>query len=253
MRVGGTLKTSKISEKTGRHGRVTSSQAGIHIHLERHLRRHLATGWRQPLHQPTVEAFRQLVNNGALSDGAPLILDSGCGTGSSSLTLARLNPGHLVIGVDQSIARLSKSGAGAELLQKENCLLIRAELSAFWRLLFDSGIGIERHYLLYPNPWPKPAQLKRRWHGHPVFPVMVALGGDIELRCNWEIYAREFAHAVNCALNTRVMATSIKPDGGLSPFERKYLAWQQPLFAVKVPARETRKFRAGWRPAPLEP
>lgn len=33
---------------------------------------------------------------------------------------------------------------------------------------------------------------KRRWHGHPVFPILVALGGQIEVRASWEGYLKEF-------------------------------------------------------------
>ncbi len=253
MRVSGTVKTIQINEKPDHDGLVSSSQAGVHIHLVKHLRRHLASRWAQPLHQPTVEVFLQLRDEGVLSAGSPVILDSGCGTGSSSLRLARMYPDHLVIGVDQSLARLSKSGAGEELFQKDNCVLIRAELSAFWRLLFETGINIDRHYLLYPNPWPKPAHLKRRWHGHPVFPVLLALGGEIELRCNWEIYAQEFALAANYALGTAVTVVKITPENGISPFERKYLERQQVLYAVKVPAHDTRAFRADRSRVPALP
>jgi len=97
--------------------------------------------------------------------------------------------------------------------------------------------------LLYPNPWPKPAHLKRRWHGHPAFPVLLALGGEIELRCNWKIYAQEFALAVNYALHTSVAEVKIKPENGISPFEQKYLERQHSLYGVRVPADDTRAFR----------
>lgn len=253
MRVDETLKTSQTGKNTDHDGLVTSSQIGVHVHLEKHLRRHLASEWSQPLHRPTVRAFRQLADRGVLSTGSPVILDSGCGTGSSSLRLAGVYPGHLVIGVDQSLARLSKSGAEDGFLQKENCVLLRAELSAFWRLLFDAGVCIDRHFLLYPNPWPKPAHLKRRWHGHPVFPTLLALGGEIELRCNWRIYAQEFAQAVNYTLNTGVTVVDLQADSGISPFEQKYLKRQQSLYAVKVPANDTGRFRTGRWQTPVVP
>ena len=118
-------------------------------------------------------------------------------------------------------------------------MLLRAELSTFWRLLLNDGFSPERHYMLYPNPWPKPGHLKRRWHGHPVFPQLLGLGGEIEMRCNWEIYALEFARAVNLATGADIRPARIHPDVGISPFEQKYLERGQALFSVTVPARET--------------
>lgn len=253
MRVGETMKSSKKSESTDQCGMVISSQRGVHPQLEKHLRRHLQSRWSQPLHKPTLDTFRHLQQSGVLAAGLPVILDSGCGTGSSSFALAQMYPNSMVIGVDQSLARLSKNSVCDGFFQKDNCVLVRAELSAFWRLLLNTGVSIERHYLLYPNPWPKAAHLKRRWHGHPVFPFLLALGGTIELRCNWKIYAQEFAQAVNYVMNTCVTAVSITPESGISPFEQKYLARHQTLYAVNVPTNDSPAFRTGgWR-SPLVP
>lgn len=253
MRADEPLNPSKNDRNNDHDGLVTSSQSGVHVHLEKNLRRHLASDWSQPLHQSSVRVFRQLADSGVLTNRSPLILDSGCGTGISSLRLARMYPDHQVIGVDQSRARLSKSGVDGGFLKIDNCVLLRAELSAFWRLLFDFGVGIDHHFLLYPNPWPKPGHLMRRWHGHPVFPTLLALGGEIELRCNWHIYAQEFAQAVNYVLNTRVKVSDIKPESGISPFEQKYLERQQSLYAVKVTATDSRAYRADRRQAPVLP
>jgi tRNA G46 methylase TrmB len=187
--------------------------------------------------------FPQLLAQGALSSGWPVILDSGCGTGKSTRQLAGSFPGHIVIGVDQSVSRLKKSGLSEAIFRHENCILARAELTTFWRLLIDIGFSPERNILLYPNPWPKAGHLTRRWHGHPVFPELLTLGGEIELRCNWEIYALEFAWAVNYATGANVEVRKIRPESGMSPFEQKYLERGQSLFSVIVPAKETLAFR----------
>ena len=55
---------------------------------------------------------------------------------------------------------------------------------------------VRTHYLLYPNPYPKAKQMKSRWYGHPSFPLILQLGGDILVRSNWETYLNEFAQAV---------------------------------------------------------
>lgn len=229
----------KTTNTNDQCGLVKSGQTGVHPQLAKHVRRHLETPWSQPLHRPTVEAYRRLKNEGAFSTGRPFILDSGCGTGKSTRSLAALYPGHWVIGVDQSKDRLSRGGAESGFLRSDNYIMTRAELATFWRLLLADGYSPERHCLFYPNPWPKSGHLSRRWHGHPVFPQMLKLGGEIELRCNWKIYALEFAQAVTIATGVTVNVTNYEPENGITPFEQKYLERGQELFSVKVPALST--------------
>ena len=99
---------------------------------------------------------------------------------------------------------------------------MRAPLEDIWRLLAADGLRPLRHLLWYPNPWPKAAQLRLRWHGHPVFPVLLQLGGEIELRSNWWVYAAEFAQALR-ACGWQTALDQIAPGAApVSPFERKY-------------------------------
>jgi tRNA G46 methylase TrmB len=227
----------------GRLGLVSSAQAGPHAQLERQVRRRLASRWAQPLHRPTVEVFERLRESGVLDAGSPIILDSGCGTGASTRRLADAHPHHLAIGVDRSAARLRRSGLRSGLSVDGNCVLARGELATFWRLAFDAALEPARHLLLYPNPWPKARHLARRWHAHPVFPWLLALGGEIELRCNWEIYALEFARAVRIATGPEVGIKQIRPEHGISPFETKYLERGHRLYSVIVPGPITSAFR----------
>ncbi len=178
----------------------------------------------------------------------PVVLDSGCGTGRSSVLLARAHPHLPVIGVDRSAVRLSKGGgrdgvratgrdrlrdgskkqagarrpsddqrqdvvgkteedraplarakgghSGRESLPS-NLLLLRADLVDLWILAWrDKAWDVREHSILYPNPYPKRSQLRSRWHGHPVFPVLLGLGGRITLRSNWKAYLEEVCQAV---------------------------------------------------------
>jgi len=237
------MKRSLADQDINESGLVSSGQSGVHPRLDEVVRKHLLAPWSQPLHRPSVDAYRQLEDTDAFCTQQPFILDSGCGTGASTRLLAERFPKHLVIGVDRSLKRLAKSQAGPGLLRRGNCVLLRAELATFWRLLLAGGRSPERHYLFYPNPWPKSGHLLRRWHGHPVFPVLLALGGEIEMRCNWEVYAREFARAAGLATRAIVRVKKIRPEQPVSPFERKYLERGQPLYSVLVPAGCTREFR----------
>jgi len=212
---------------------VFSSQEGVHPRLGEVLDRHLSSRWAQPFHRPTVEAFQALQS--LLEDRVDrLVLDSGCGTGDSTRELAKQLPECTVIGIDKSSARLSRTGVTSYPHREKNAVWLRAELSTFWRLAVEAGWQLERHYLLYPNPWPKPGALQRRWHAHPVFPELLKLGGRLEMRTNWEIYALEFAAAMNRALGVQVKPASPPELPVMTPFESKYRNSGHDLYSVVV-------------------
>ncbi len=199
-----------------------SAQSGIHEQLPMVVDRHAASPFRKPYADYNRVAFAASVERfQLLASGAPLILDSGCGVGESSLVLARAFPAHYVIGVDQSASRLQR-GQRRRSEWPPNLDLVRADLVDYWRLLHDAGLRLARHYLLYPNPWPKIGHLRRRWHGHPVFPTMLALGGVLECRSNWPIYIAEHCLAVRQLTGRPAVAESYLPDPPITPFERKY-------------------------------
>lgn len=201
---------------------VTSNQPGIHEHLAQVVARHADSTFLKPISAHTRLAFEQ-GHAAWQASGAPLILDAGCGVGMSTLRLAARFPAHFVLGIDQSSDRLSRA-LRWEGAHPSNCLRLRADLVDFWRLMLEHQMHPARHYLLYPNPWPKKAQLGRRWHGHPVFPTIVALGGRVECRSNWRTYVDEFAAALT-QLTGKTVATEALPDdpaGPLTPFEEKY-------------------------------
>jgi tRNA G46 methylase TrmB len=151
-------------------------------------------------------------------DPRPLVLDSFCGTGMSTAQLAERFADSLVIGIDKSAHRLGKHRHSG----RDNYLLVQADCGDFWRLAAAAGWRPARHFLLYPNPWPKPAQLKRRVHGSADFPTLLELGGEVELRSNWRVYVEEFAAALRIG-GQDVTLEGFTPTQPLTLFERKYL------------------------------
>lgn len=214
---------------------IASAQQGPHGDLDDLVRRHLAHPFRKPiLDYNRVALASALAARDAWQPGAPLILDAGCGVGWSTLRIAADYPDHFVIGVDQSLDRLSR---GRPEKMPENGILIRADLVDFWRLLAENGIRLARHYNLYPNPWPKIGHLARRWHGHAVFPVWRDLGGELECRSNWAIYIEEMALALSLLCEQPVAAEPYTTDDPMTPFEKKYLASGHQLWRCRVSLR----------------
>ena len=205
-----------------------SAQTGIHERLAELVDRHVREPFRKPILDYNRTAFEQGMS--AWGGALPLILDTGCGTGASSVGLALRYPASFVIGVDQSADRLATEKGALP----ANLCLVRADLVDFWRLLAEQQVRLARHYLFYPNPWPKIGHLSRRWHGHAVFPVLPALGGIIECRSNWPIYIEEFAFALGRVLGREVPAEVFVPDEPVSPFERKYRDSGQQLYRCVV-------------------
>lgn len=212
---------------------ITTAQTGIHEHLAAAVAKHAATVYRKPFMQYNRDAFDASMTAWRDAGERPLILDAGCGVGLSTRHLATCFPDHFVIGVDQSADRLSRNTIWHGNIPT-NFTLVRADLVDYWRLMHAAGVYPVRHYILYPNPWPKIGQLGRRWHGHPVFPAIAALGGQFECRSNWQIYVEECAAALTQLTGQEVRAERYVPAMHITPFEEKYAASGQDLYRCKA-------------------
>lgn len=209
-----------------------SAQQGIHEQLEALLERRRGQPFRQPIAAYNERAFADfLAARARFADAAPLIVDACCGSGESSVWLAREHPDHFVVGVDQSQIRLQR---GSRLPAPANVVLVRADLVDFWRLLETAGLHPARQTIFYPNPWPKIGHLARRWHGHAVFPTLLRLGGIVECRSNWQIYVDEFAFAVERLSGVPARGEPWIAAEPVTAFERKYRDSGHALYRVVV-------------------
>ncbi|USA42485.1 SAM-dependent methyltransferase [Spongiibacter taiwanensis] len=214
---------------------ITSSQVRPHDKLAATVARHLAHPFRKPFASHNVDAFHQTEHWLARQPATQsIIFDSFCGVGESTYTLAERYPDSLVIGIDKSAHRLGKHLQNHAIAgeHRDNYLLVRADVDDFWRLAAQAGWQLAKHYLLYPNPWPKPGQLKYRVQGSAVFPALLQLGGEIELRSNWPVYVEEFALALNLAGQPGEVS-QFQPDPPITPFERKYSVAGQTLWRCR--------------------
>ena len=207
---------------------VTSNQTAIHPDLIDNLVTYMDSDYRRPIPDIAIAIYDD-VKRQISSEQRPLILDSGCGVGQSTRILAEQHPQHWVIGIDQSEHRITKQSAR----NPDNMILVRANCVDFWRLALADGWQLDKHFLLFPNPWPKKEHLQRRWHGHPVFPTLLKLGGYLELRTNWHLYALEFQTALgHLGYSLSEVETYLPGDNYLTPFEKKYHESGQELFRL---------------------
>ncbi len=215
----------------GNSRRVTSSQTEVSHQLQQLVEKHLQQAFEKPLHRFSKSQFNT-VNRLVNQSGLPIILDAGCGTGDSTIAFSERYPDKLVIGIDKSISRLGKHVKIDSVYRHDNLILIHGDLVDYWRLIAQAEWPVEKHYILYPNPWPKPGQIKRCWYGHPVFPKMLSICRHIELRSNWKIYVNEFRLAYEQATGFKATMKRLKPGEYLSPFEKKYANSGHELYSV---------------------
>lgn len=209
-----------------RYQNFQTRQISSHHNLTNLVDKYAQSEFLRPIPSHQYDVFEK-INSFVKEKDRPIILDSGCGTGLSTKILAEQFPLHTVIGIDKSAARLSRAAES----RRENLLLVRGDLIDLWRLFARERFNIERHYLLFPNPWPKIGHLKRRFYAHPIFKVMISLAPYFELRTNWEIYAQEcttalsaLGHNPKCALKTDREFMTL--------FEKKYVNANCPIYVV---------------------
>lgn len=215
---------------------IITNQPGIHEKLADIVNKHLTHPSKKPFQAHTVEAFELAAQKVATHQGN-IILDSCCGVGQSTRLLAKQNPKALVIGVDKSAHRINRNDEALIELTKtqgvDNYLLLRADLNDFYRLVKQANWSISKHYILYPNPWPKAKHVQRRWHGSAVFPEIISIGEAIILRSNWRLYLEEFQFSATIAGRSGEISL-INNEQPLTPFEAKYQASGQDCWQLFI-------------------
>lgn len=205
---------------TGNSRSISTNQQGVHDKLDELVARYQRATNQRPVSAHTQQAFDEV---SAWLDGfdGGIILDSCCGVGESTARLADKYPDCRVIGLDKSQLRLEKHDNYAS--DCTNYRVVRADVNDFWRLVADARWPVNKHYLLYPNPYPKASQVQKRWHGSPAMQALMALSDEVEVRSNWLVYLLEFAQAAKHYGRIGDICTVTGGDA-FTPFERKYMA-----------------------------
>ncbi len=206
---------------------ITSNQRALHPNLTQIVKKHADSVSLKPLSTHSLTWWQK--NHHKLSNN-PLILDSGCGKGQSSCLLAEQYPHHTILAIDQSQHRLQDLEKNAP----NNVVIAQADCTDIWRLCQTNQYQIDKHYLLYPNPWPKKKHLIRRWYGHPGFPLLMQLSPYTQVRSNWLLYIQEFAQSASI-LGKHPQSYLITPNNcALTHFEAKYFNAHVPCYGLDI-------------------
>jgi tRNA (guanine-N7-)-methyltransferase len=216
---------------------VVSNQDSVHRRLTSLIERHRLSAYRRPASSIGAEVCQD-VQSELVRTGRELILDFCCGVGESTQQLSLQYPHSFVVGLEKSELR---SRAAVKLVAPldEHSRVYRVNYVDFLQHAVRAGVRCSVQYWLYPNPWPKSEHLSRRWYAHPSFQWIVALGGVLEYRTNWEIGAQE------CATTFAYLGYPpsiqeellIELEDTITPFERKFLLSGHRLWRVVVDLR----------------
>ena len=207
-----------LTNQTGPHPKLKQSPVGASTYMACY-----------PVSLNVLEICQKIKKEQDKSDWS-LLLDSGCGTGDSTINIAKSYPDYLVIGIDKSSKRLNQA---QQKIKSENVRFITANLVEFWIGLKLVNASIAANFILYPNPWPKQKHLKKRWHAHPVMPLLPVISKYIELRTNWRIYAEEFCNSLTKLTGAVMTVEKINPHNPISAFEQKYFESNHDLFRLR--------------------
>ncbi|MEC8064004.1 MAG: hypothetical protein VX112_04075 [Pseudomonadota bacterium] len=196
---------------------IYSNQTSIHPKLPILLEKYKSfKDYQHPVSSVTKSKWQRTL--ATIDTNQPIILDSGCGRGLSTLNLAQYYPKHNIIAVDQSSSRLQSLPPTLP----ENVRIIEANIIDIWKLCWEQDIRIEKNYVLYPNPWPKKKHIQRRWYAHPIFPLALEISKIIELRTNWYRYLQEWVYA-GYYYHKYVTSNIVNPHKkAITHFEKKY-------------------------------
>lgn len=91
----------------------------------------------------------------------PIVAEFGCGHGHFLAAYAEANPSQSCVGIDLVTHRIERANRKVEVKSLENLGFFKADANDFLECLPD-GVGIERAFMLFPDPWPKKRHHKNR-------------------------------------------------------------------------------------------
>ena len=210
---------------------VKIARLGSNSKLKQRIRKNKERNFLYPVTEQT-KIFCQYLYNIQTNKGFDIILDSCCGTGDSSFYLQKgLKKNEILVAIDKSPFKLRKA---INKMRDKRIFFIRGNVLDLWSGLYLEKVSIKKHYLLYPNPWPKQKHMKKRWYAHAILPTMLKFTKELEVRTNWYTYATECLEALTYYEGLRTEINEIRPVHPISAFEKKYFFSSNKLYRVNA-------------------
>lgn len=201
---------------------VVSKQTDLHRDLNKYFERHQKSTYLKPVTMKTEQNLSTIFSKFIEQGYQELWLDLGCGVGESTFHLAAQNPDTLVVGVDRSYTRLQRNNFFKQ-HAPNNMLLLHDDLIGLLLAFSQQKLIVpNKLFFLYPNPYPKVSQLKKRWYAHAISPFIFNFPGWIEVRTNWKPYALDFQYCGSLYHREAKLSVIHSPVKCITPFERKY-------------------------------
>ncbi len=163
----------------------------------------------------------------------PVDLEIGCGAGLHPIQYALANPERRIVAIEHTHTRFGLfAGRLKHHPQATNLVAIHDDAIAWVTHRVPEG-SLSRVFLLYPNPYPKPKHLNKRWYAMPFMGELLASlmpGGTLTLATNEGFYAEEARQWMTGEWGTALVEDRVlrvpagEKTGGRTHFERKYLA-----------------------------
>lgn len=166
-----------------------------------------------------------------LSQPWPIILELGCGHAAYTLALARRNPQHYYIGVDQKPDRI---WVAAQQTQLSNVRFIISPIELLSK--FFQPHQIQTIWLPFPDPQPKPKQAKHRLIALNyllLYQYLLQPGGTANLKTDQVDLITEAIENVNTLHGKILQLNHQFQDDVMTTYEQKYRAQGKAIHYLK--------------------
>lgn len=178
------------------------------------------------------------------------VLEIGAGVGKHAIGYAQKFPDSRIYAVEHSKERFEKfknriSSHRNKKIDLDNLEIHHCDAEAF-TVHFVPDHSLNKVFILYPNPYPKPAQSNKRWHNMPFMSCLISKlkpGGELTLVTNEQFYADESREIMDKEWGLRELAftkISLESQPDFEPrthFEKKYLLRGAPVFDLSWSVR----------------
>lgn len=157
-----------------------------------------------------------------------LDVEIGCGVGLHPIRYALKNPTRHLIAIEHTTEKFQKFKRRYQNHQTPANLTPVHANAISWLAHTQLPQALDRIFLLYPNPYPKPSDWRKRWVYQPFMSYLIELlhsSGELTVATNLGWYADEVIHVLTEGRGLRLARHHMisKDAEGRTHFEKKYL------------------------------